>query len=82
MMIGLTLWIIFCNDFVFVDRTNYRVCVDVPVYMYSYVKFSRFSVSCVNFCELYVLPYVKVYVKCCIVYIYNYESILLFINYF
>ena len=50
--------------------------------MYSYVKFSRFSVSCVNFCELYVLPYVKVYVKCCIVYIYNYESILLFINYF
>lgn len=46
------------NDFIFRNRFNECVCFDFPVYMYSYVKFSRFS-DRVDFCEIVVVNLVK-----------------------
>ena len=42
----------FCNKF------NECVCIDFPVYMYSYVKFTRFS-DRVDFCETVVVTLIK-----------------------
>ncbi len=42
------------NDFVFCNKFNECVCIDFPVYMYSYVKFTRFS-DRVDFCETVVV---------------------------
>ncbi len=45
------------NDF-FCNKFNECVCIDFPVYMYSYVKFSRFS-DRVDFSETVVVTLIK-----------------------
>ena len=46
------------NDFVFCNKFNECVCIDFPVYMYSYVKFIRFS-DRVDFSEILVITLIK-----------------------
>ena len=46
------------NNFVFCNKFNECVCIDFPVYMYSCVKFTRFS-DRVDFSETVVITLIK-----------------------
>jgi hypothetical protein len=50
------------DDFVFYNKFNECVCVNFPVYMYSYVKFVRFF-NCTDFCESVFVKIIKQIVK-------------------